>query len=125
MITNATELAVNRRNTAAFIAADPETIALTPRARTKTGTGGYTWTDLPPREPQDFKVVERNSNAITRTRVAGGEQAEEEFTLVGNWDAVVAEHDVFTLRGQDWEVIQVDWFNGYEQRAQVRRYGTG
>lgn len=123
MKSNPTELAVDRRNTAAFIAADPTVILLTPRVRTKTGTGGYTWTEQPPRRPQTFKIVESNSRARTDVRVIGGVSHQVEFTLLGHWDAVIGENDIFTHEGAEWEVLALDYFNGYEQRASVVRYG--
>ncbi len=123
MIASQTELFVQRRNTAAFIAADPEEIVLTPRVQERTSTGGFKWVEQPPRAVQTFKIIERNTSAATITRVVGGEQHEVELTLLGHWDAVVGAHDIFEHRGARWEVLSVDHFNGYEQRAQVIRYG--
>lgn len=123
MIASADELAAQRRLTAAFIAADPETVVLIPRISQKTTAGGRTWVEQPPRVSQQFKVVERVSGAAIETHVIGGQQREEEMTLLGSWDAVIEARDIFTLRGSDWEVIEVQWDNGYERRAAVRRYG--
>lgn len=123
MITNASELATQRRITTAFIAADPETIVLIPREQTRTTTGGFVWTELTPRDPQDFKVIERVSGAATNNHVPGGQQHENEFTILGEHDVAIGVHDVFDLRGSRWEVAEVDWDNGYERRAAVIRYG--
>lgn len=123
MITDPLELSTQRELTRAFIAADSETIVLIPRIMEKTSTGGRALVEQPAREPQDFKVIENVSRARSDTRVGGGEQHEEEFTILGNWDAVIGVHDIFTLRSAEWQVISVEWNNGYEQRAQVRRYG--
>lgn len=123
MKSNATELAVDRRNTAAFIAADPTILRLTPRVRTKSSTGGFVWDEQPPRPAQTFKIVESNSRAQTATRVIGGTQHEVEFTLLGHWDAIIGENDIFEHDGREWEVIALDHFNGYEQRAAVIRFG--
>lgn len=123
MITDARELATQRELTRAFIDADFETLTLTPRVSGKTSTGGRGFTNQAPRLPQKFKIIENVSRAMTNTRVPGGEQHEEEFTLLGYWDAVIGVYDIFTLRGATWEVISIEWDNGYEQRAQVRRFG--
>lgn len=125
MIANPTELRVQRRNTAAFIAVDPETIVLTPREKTRTTTGGTVWTELPPREPQVFKIIPRSQTGAVSidNRVGGGTMQEIEFTLLGNWDAQIGPHDIFRHDGAQWEVFEVDPSNGYEQRAQVVRFG--
>lgn len=118
---NATEQLVQRQLTAAFIEADFEMITLIPRELDKTSTGGKNFIEQPPREPQKFHIIEKGG--AKDGRVAGGTQHEEEFTLLGNWDALIGKHDVFTLRGNRWEVVKVEWGNGYEQRALVLRYG--
>lgn len=123
MITNVSELAAQRKQTAAFIAADPETIVLTPRVSEKTSSGGRRWVEQEPRQPQIFKVVEEVSRAAIDSHVLGGQQQEVIFTLVGSWDAQIESADIFDLRSAQWEVIRVDWDNGYEKRAAVKRYG--
>jgi hypothetical protein len=124
VITDDTELFVHRRNTAAFIAADHETITLIPRAHQRTSTGGFKWVELAPRPPQELKISERNSTARTDVRVIGGVQHEIEMTLVGLWDAEMAANDIFDHNGARWQIVQVEHFNGYEQRASVIRFGT-
>lgn len=124
MITNPTELAVQRELTAAFIAADFELITLIPRIEVTTGTGGRTWEDGVARVPQAFHVIERVSSARINTRVPGGEHGEEDFTLLGAWDVVIEVKDRFDFRGAQWEVSRVDWDNGYERRASVIRHGA-
>ena len=123
MISNPVELAAQRAVTAAFIGADFETIILIPREKAKTTTGGHTWTELPPRDPQDFKLSEVVSRARTEDKVPGGEQAEAEFMLIGLWNAVIGDRDVFDHEGARFEVIDIEPDNGYERRATVRRYG--
>lgn len=121
---NSTELAVNRRNTAAFISADPHTVVLTPRKKVKTNTGGTTWEKQPPRNPQIFKVIE-GSGGLSRFgegKVPGGTAQETEYMLLGAWDSTIGDHDVFDYRDDQWEVVEVMWNNGYEQRARVRQY---
>lgn len=123
MITNPVELAAQIAMTAAFIDADPETITLIPRTSQKTAAGGRVWVEGTPRTPQTFKVTERVSTARIENRVPGGEQREDDMVLIGLPDAVIEAKDIFSLRGSEWEVIEVQWDNGYEKRASVRRYG--
>lgn len=123
MITNPTELKVNRQNTAAFIDANHAVITLTPRTQTRTGTGGFTWTTGTPRTPQKFHFGERVTNAMPTNRVAGGTQRVEDYTLLGNYNAAIEVGDIFTLDGADWEVVALQQENGYERRATVIRYG--
>lgn len=122
MITDPLELATQRRMTRAFIDADHEIIVLTPYERTKTDTGGSVDTPLTPREPQKFHVIETDT-AAPSTRVPGGEKQTVDFVILGNWDAEVFPQDRFSLRGAEWEVKAVQFFNGYEQRAYVIRHG--
>lgn len=122
MITNAAELAAQRRITADFIDRDYDMVTLTPRTQARSTTGGFTWTNGVPRAPQKFHFIERVSNAQPRTRVVGGEQREEDVTLLGLWDAQIVVHDIFTLKGTDWEVVAVH-DNDYEIRATVIHYG--
>ena len=124
MIKDKQELAAQIRMTHAFVDADFEWITLIPRKQVRSSTGGLKWEEQAPREPQKFHITERVSNAMMDNRVAGGTQDEEEMTIVGYEDAVLAAHDIFTLRGSQWELKSVSWFNGYEQRAQVIRYGS-
>lgn len=122
---NATELHVNRRNTDAFIQSNPHTIALVPRTKVKTPTGGTTWQEGRPRQAQIFRMVENGGTALAAGtgRVPGGSMTESDFVLLGSHDAVIGEHDIFKYRGDQWEVVELLWHNGYETRARVRRYG--
>lgn len=123
MITDPIELAVQRDLTRAFIAADQDLIVLIPQVEIKTPTGGRTTEDGTPRDAQAFHFSERNSTARTATRVPGGEMREEEYTLIGNWDAIVEVKDRFSFGGAEWQVAALERENGYERRAAVIRYG--
>lgn len=123
MITDPVELATQRELTRAFIAADHETIALTPRISQKTTTGGQIFVEQEPREPQDFKLIELAIRSRTETHVPGGDHQEGDYTLLGNWDAVIGDRDIFTHDGGQWVVVSLEQDNGYEKRATVRRHG--
>lgn len=125
MLTNPREIAVNRKNTAAFIDADYELVTLTPRTKTRSNTGGFTWTKAAPRAPQKFHFGERVTNAMPNNHVPGGTQRTEDYTLLGNWDAAIEVNDIFTRSdGSEWEVVALQTENGYERRATVIRYGA-
>lgn len=123
MISNPAELAMQRRQTAAFIEANHEVITLIPQMATKTGTGGRTTADGDARTPQKFQVIERMSTARTDSRVSGGKKRVEEYTLLGLYDAVIEPGDRFDYLGDQWEVQELEWDNGYERRAAVMRHG--
>lgn len=123
MITNPMELRAQRAITKALVDSDYEEITLTPHTRNRTTTGGFTMEPGAPREPQRFHVVEKVSNAAVNNRVAGGSQTERQYTLLGYWDAEVEVHDKFEYNGGQWEVVELEWDNGYEKRAAVIRFG--
>lgn len=125
-MTSAVELEMQRRNTAAFIAATPVTIALIPRTPVKTGTGTR-YVEGTPREPQTFKLIDQ-----TRTfgpepgtvLTADGKQRKAEFQLLGAHDATIGLYDTWVdAAGIRFEVANLLPDNGYEKRAQVVRYG--
>lgn len=123
MVTTKAERDVQRRNTAAFIRADPTRLVLQPRPRVQTAAGGYAEdTTLPPRLPQDFKVVwlsDRDRPLIT----IDGKDFAAEVMLVGYWDAIVARRDVWLMGSQEFRVLEVQAGFGYETKALAVRRG--
>lgn len=120
-----TELAAQRRITAAYIAANPSSITLIPRKLVKSGTG-TTWQDQPPRPAQTFRLIDQSSpsgNQPTATTIDGA-QRKVQYQLLGAWDTVVGLRDYWIdAEGFRCEVAELLPDNGYEQRAQVVRYG--
>lgn len=119
------ELAAQRRVTAAFIAANPSSIVLTPRLRVKTGTG-TTWQDQPPRAAQTFRLIDQSSpsgNQPTAVSIDGS-QRKVTYQLLGAWTTIIGLYD-YWIDGDGFrcEVAELLPDNGYEQRAQVVRYG--
>lgn len=113
---------VNRALTAAFIAASPVTLVLTPRERVRKASGGYELRELRPRAPQQMTLVEPTSEprpVVTEN----GQDRVVEYMLVGLWDAGLRRYDVFTHDGKTWEVVEMFPDNGYERRALVARRG--
>jgi hypothetical protein len=122
----APEMAINRRNTVAFITANPVIISLTPRARINSGTGAR-WAPGVVRDPQQFRLVDQSSTSGPvpgRIVAADGVQRQVQFQLLGAWDSLIGLWDFWRdEQGILFEVAELLPWNGYEQRAKVVRYG--
>lgn len=121
------EQKAQRRNTAAFIAANAIQLELIPRVRVKTASG-YSTTDGAPRAAQFFRLIDQSSivgNIPGRLRSSEGEQRKITYQLLGYWDALwaVGDHWVDTATGARFEIDELLPDNGYERRAKVIRYG--
>lgn len=125
-MTSPAELKINRRNTKAFIAVKPTTITLKPQRKVRTGTGGYTIANDPDRAPQEFRVLDLTGDYLPNMppqRTIDGVQRAVEFEILGTWDALLEQHDMWAgPNGERWEVTAVHPENGYERRALVVRY---
>lgn len=123
---DASELKFQRRNTEAFIKANPVTIALIPRTPVKSGTGTR-YMNGTPRDPQILRLIDqtRTFGAEPGTVVtADGLQRKAEYQLLGEHDAVIGQYDTWVdADGVRFEVGNLLPRNGYEVRAQVVRYG--
>lgn len=120
------ELTVQRRLTTAFIATMPVEIVLRPRVKQRTNNGGYRWSKGVPHPVQTMRLVEPstvNAAMPEPQATADGKMREIVFMLLGEWDAVIGQHDTFTLDGYDYEVWQLAPFNGWERRASAVRLG--
>lgn len=122
----ASELAVNRRNTRAFIIARPFELALTPQARVKTASGGFKYQDLPVRATQTLRLIEQASaygNSPGLLQSSDGKQRRVQFQLLGQWDSVIEVYDYWITDDIRYEVAELLPFNNYERRGQVIQYG--
>ncbi len=115
------ELRVQKRLTTAFINTQPISVALTPRQKVRTPTGGAKLEELAPRDPQTMRLVEPPKPQLEIA--LDGIQREVEFLLLGEYDAELGVYDTFSHDGHDWEVVQLYHFNGWERRAAVARLG--
>lgn len=106
---NRIELMMHRREIAAFIKADPVSVTLTPHQRTKTPSGGWKSEALPPRQPQDVRLVpfKRRLTDVTSNNTAG-EVTIVPYELIGNSDVEVARGDTFTWGDEQFKVEWVD-----------------
>lgn len=120
------ELAVQRRNTTAFIDANPILLTLFPQERIKTG-GGTRLSALPARPAQKARLVDqtRTFGAQPGQLVAGdGRQRIITYQLLMEWDAEIAADDYWIDDdGIRWNVLDLLPNNGYERRAEVNRHG--
>lgn len=117
------EMDLQRRITAEFISTQPVMVTLTPRLKVKTATGGYAWAKQEDRPVQRMRLVE-SSGVPAELRSSDGQMRQLEFMLLGEWDAVIGQYDIFEFEpGQWWEVADLYHFNGWERRASVIRYG--
>ena len=120
------ELAVNRRNTAAFIAARPLSLVLIPQIRTKTASGGFLYVPGTPRAEQTLRLIEQASaygNSPGLLQASDGKQRRVQYQLLGAYDAVIGVYDYWEADGKRFEVAELLPFNGYERRGQVIQYG--
>jgi hypothetical protein len=116
------EIDVQRRHTAAFIDTMPVMINLIPRVRAKQPTGGFAYQNQAPRGAQKMRLIEPSGLPILLTG-SDGSQRELEMILLGRWDCDLEKYDIFEFGGRSYEVAQLYFPNGWEQRAEVIRYG--
>lgn len=122
-MSRAAELAINRKNTFAFISADPQTIVLTPRMRT-TIKGVQKNVDGMPRLPQVFKfIMQSPAGGSIEQHTGDGTERRMDFQLLGVWNCQGNIGDHFTIGDTEYEVTAVVPDNGYERRFIVEAYG--
>jgi hypothetical protein len=120
-VLTATELAINRANTAKYISLDPTTITLTPRADVWVA-GTKTRPDGLPREPQQFKIIWGGNTGIVTT--IEGTTRRFDFVIVGTYDASIAIADHFLVGNEDYEIQYIFPSNGYEVKGGGVAYGS-
>lgn len=122
----AAELAINRLNTARFIAANQARIVLVPRLRRKDAYGTR-WVDGTPRAPQYMRLIDQSSSNSPfpgMVKTLTGEERQVSFVLLGTYDALIAVGDYWEDDDHvRWEVAELLPENGYEQRAIAVRAG--
>lgn len=121
MTANPGVLSAQRKVTAAFIADDPTTAALTPTTRAKTPSGGYTDTVGTPRAIQTFKLSLLAFDQRPTITVAGVERLVD-YHLIGPHDMAIAVGDFWTdVEGTRYEVVGFSEGWEYETKAFVSR----
>lgn len=119
------EIDIQRRLTVEFIDTAPIMITLIPRTRVKQPTGGFAYQEQTPRDPQKMRLIEPYHVGSLPIMLTGsdGIQRELELMLLGRWDCDLEKYDIFEHDGRRYEIAQLYFFNGWEQRAEVIRFG--
>jgi hypothetical protein len=107
------EIDIQRRITVEYINNKPSVITLVPRARAKQPTGGFAFQELSPGYGT-LPIMLTGSDGVER---------EMELMMLGRWDCDLEKYDIFEYSGQRYEVAQLYFFNGWEQRAEVIKFG--
>lgn len=122
------ELAIQRTTTAAFIAADPYGVVLVGRVAGKLPSGGVGYVETV-RDAQVMRLIpmshtERPVQGFSASVSGGGVQRKYDFTLLGEWDAIIGKDDYWIdVDGQKWVVDSLLPYNGYQQKALIMSYG--
>lgn len=124
------EIAVNRALTKAFIDSAPVQIELVPHAEVRKPSGGMAMQAGTPRDMQTFRLIpmshtERPVRSSSAAVAADdGVQRRYDYTLLGEWNADMAENDQWeTPDGQLLVIDSVVSDNGYERKAMITSYG--
>lgn len=116
------ELKWQRKQTEAFIAADPRSIALDRRVRTSDGAGGFVNGALTTMASQTFRLLPQEDGATART-TAEGETATPEYMLMGRWDADMQRWDEFRIGTRRYQVVFISENRQYETKGEVLYLG--
>jgi hypothetical protein len=118
------ETVMQRNLTHWFIMSDPMEIALTPYAELRTGSGGVALQAQPPRETQTFRLIPFSAFESPVRSPDQGVQRKYDFTLLGEWNAIMDVNDRWTDEvGQTWVIDNLVSANGYERKGLVISYG--
>jgi hypothetical protein len=116
------ELAVQRKLTAAFIAADSLTLTLLRATQTADGEGGVVTGDPAPLAPQTMRLIPMRDGAEGRF-TADGKMVVPEYMLMGTHAANMERGDEFYLEGKRYELLFVQQNKQYEKKAEVAYRG--
>lgn len=119
------ELSLHRKNTKAFIDADPLALVLVPHAIEKDAGGGRKLVPGEPREEQAFRLIPM-SDVMPTVQTIDGIQLTPTYVLLGEHDAQMARWDIFSINGVDYQIIspirpEHTVASIYERKADVAR----
>lgn len=124
---NTAESDIHRKNTLAFIAANPTAVTLIPiQEKVRTASAGWTVQSGTPRSSQIMRIIEPSARSTPATvKLQDGTERVVSFWLLGAHDAAVAVGDHWTeADGRSWEVGDIIRSNHYETRALVAERGA-
>lgn len=117
-----TELRLQRRNTNAFIAADPYEIVLVRRVRFLNAAGGVTKGNETILPAQILRLLPQEDGATERV-TAEGERATPEYMLLGRYDADMQRFDIFEFDGRRYQIVWISENRQYEIKGEVVHLG--
>lgn len=121
----AVELAVMRRNTTEFIAADDREIVLTRTPRLDNGTGGTKAGVPTPLPAQTMRLLPQDASSSTERRLPDGAVVVPTWVLLGEYTADMKRGDTFPLPdGTTGEVVYVHEKRAYEVKGEVVARGS-
>lgn len=112
------ELAVQRKQTAAFILADSVAVVLERPTFVSDGAGGHTRGVPTPLPVQTMRLTPLQDGAIAQV-TADGEMIEPTYMLIGSWDCDMERWDRFALGGHQYEVVSVNQNTQYQCKGEV------
>lgn len=119
------ELTIHRRNTIAFIDADPVLVSFELRKKQDDGAGGFKWvpdTEVEPIDPQVMRLIPL-TDAMPIIQTADGFQRTPGYVLLGRHDCVMEQWAYFTVRGTRFQVVSpirpLHTENAYERKGDV------
>lgn len=113
---------MQRRSTAAFIAADPIDLALSRPVWSSDGAGGRIADTPLTLNAQRFRLIPQVDAGLFRI-TADGRQVNPEFRLLGVYDADLQRGDRFDYNGATYEVVAIADKRDYQTKAEVTRVG--
>lgn len=121
------ELRIQRKNTAAFIAANPTSLVLFRQQKVRTKAGGYEMVTAP-LPAQTVRIITQTEQSAY-TQQTDGQVRLADYVLLTAWDADIRKDDTWTAPGEDgkvrtWVVGDVTRSNEYERTAPVTERGA-
>ena len=116
-----------RRQTEAFIAADPRTFTLYRYPRVSNGRGGYTEGARVDIFEQVFRLIPANAEGLrTERTLPDGRVVLPEWVLLGEWNCEMRRGDRFVLPDEGvCEIIYVQEKRTYQTKGEVILRGQG
>lgn len=107
MTITTTDVKVAQEITRQFINENPIEVSLLRRVKVQTSSGGWRLAGSAPMVPQRFRLVPGQIYADTVRTTSDGRQIHPSHTIVGMYDADVANYDLFLVGDKKYEVVWV------------------
>jgi hypothetical protein len=116
------ELALQRRLTRYFIAADSLDVVLMRSSYTDDGEGGSVRGVAAARTVQTMRLIPLQDGAAEQL-TSNGTQVSPTYMLLGVYDADMERWDRFTVDGREYEVVSINQNRQYETKGEVAYLG--